>query len=135
MGRVNIQRYLSNQWLERAFQAHSLRRSRRCGQLRAGPTLVARLLMGGRVPSFRPAAELGCSAVVGSGCIMSFWRDWVSWLLLALAIACFGVGAFPQRSEWIDPANGDQVSEWRCGLWFSPSYQHVRRDHLDPPRR
>ena len=60
---------------------------------------------------------------------MTFWRDWVSWLLLALAIACFVVGAFPQWSEWVDPANGDKVSEYRFGFWFSPVYQHLRRDH------
>jgi hypothetical protein len=60
---------------------------------------------------------------------MTFWHDRVSWLLLGLAVACFLVGAFPQRSEWVDPANGDQVSEYRLGLWFSPVYQHVRRDH------
>ena len=60
---------------------------------------------------------------------MTFWHDRVSWLLLGLAIACFLVGAFPQWSEWVDPANGDQVSEYRLGFWFSPVYQHVRRDH------
>jgi hypothetical protein len=66
----------------------------------------------------------------GAGrCIMTFWHDRVSWLLLALAIACFVVGAFPLWREWVDPANGDQVSEYRLGFWFSPVYQHVRRDH------
>jgi hypothetical protein len=60
---------------------------------------------------------------------MMFWRDWVSWLLLALALACFVIGAFPQGSEWVDPANGDQVSAYRLGFWFSPVYQYVRRDH------
>ena len=60
---------------------------------------------------------------------MRFWQDRVSCLLLGLAIACFLVGAFPQWSEWVDPANGDQVSEYRLGFWFSPVYQHVRRDH------
>jgi len=60
---------------------------------------------------------------------MTFWHDRVSWLLLALAIACFVVGAFPQWSESVDPANGDKVCEYRLGFWFSPMYQHVRRDH------
>jgi len=60
---------------------------------------------------------------------MAFWRERVCWLLLALAIACFVVGAFPQWNEWVDPANGDNVSEYRLGFWFSPVYQHVRRDH------
>jgi hypothetical protein len=58
------------------------------------------------------------------------WRDWISWLLLVLAIACFVAGFFPQWSEWIDPITGDKVSERRHGLWFSPSYEHVRRDHV-----
>ena len=65
---------------------------------------------------------------------MRFLRDWACWLLLVLAIGCFVIGAFPQRSEWIDPAHGDKVSERRHGLWFSPSYQYVRRDHLDLAR-
>ena len=65
---------------------------------------------------------------------MRFLRDWACWLLLVVAIGCFVIGAFPQGSEWIDPANGDKVSEWRYGLWFSPSYQYVQRDHLDLPR-
>jgi hypothetical protein len=60
---------------------------------------------------------------------MTFWRDPVSWLLLALAIACLVIGAFPQWSEWVDPAQGDKVSECRLGFWFSPVYQQVRRDH------
>ena len=60
---------------------------------------------------------------------MAFWRERVCWLLLALAIACFVVGAFPQWSEWVDPANGDQVSKYRLGFWFSPVYEHVRRVH------
>jgi hypothetical protein len=51
-----------------------------------------------------------------------------------LAIGSFVLGAFPQWSEWIDPANGDKISECRYGLWFSPSYQYVRRDHPDPAR-
>lgn len=59
---------------------------------------------------------------------MTFWRDWVCWFLFAVAVGCFLVGAFPQWSEWVDPANGDKISEWRCGLWFSPSYQYVHRD-------
>src|SRR5437879_5335155 len=58
---------------------------------------------------------------------MTFWRDRLSWLLLAFAIACFVVAAFPQWSDWVDPTNGDKVSERRHGLWFSPVYQHVHR--------
>src|SRR5262249_25963029 len=65
------------------------------------------------------------------GCLMRFLRDWACWLLLVLAIGCFVIGTFPQWSEWIDPANGDKVSERRHGLWFSPSYKSVRRAHLD----
>jgi len=65
---------------------------------------------------------------------MTFLRDWACWLLLALAIGCFVIGVFPQWSEWIDPANGDKVSELRLGLWFSPSYEEVRREHLAPGR-
>jgi hypothetical protein len=60
---------------------------------------------------------------------MTFWHDRVSWFLLALAIASFVVGAFPQWSDWVDAANGNKVSECRLGFWFSPLYQHVRRDH------
>src|SRR5947209_3965400 len=59
---------------------------------------------------------------------MMFWRDWACWLLVVVALGCFVVGAFPQWSDWVDPANGDKVSERRYGLWFSPSYQYVHRD-------
>jgi hypothetical protein len=59
---------------------------------------------------------------------MTFWRDWVSWLLIAVAVGCFVAGGFPQWSEWVDPATGDKVNELRLGLWFSPAYEHVRRD-------
>ncbi len=52
---------------------------------------------------------------------MTFWRDWVSWILPVLAVGCVVVGGFPQWSEWVDPANGDKVSERGHGLWFSPS--------------
>src|SRR5438876_640048 len=58
----------------------------------------------------------------------AFWRDWVSWLLIGLAIGCFVIGGFPQWSDWVDPANGDKVSEWRLGFWSSPVYQYVYRD-------
>jgi hypothetical protein len=61
---------------------------------------------------------------------MTFRRDWACWLLLTLGIACIGAGVFPQWHEWTDPENGDRVSERRHGLWSSPSYQHVRRDHV-----
>jgi hypothetical protein len=68
------------------------------------------------------------------GCLMWFLRDWACWLLLALALGCFAIGVFPQWTEWIDPANGDKVSAWQFGLGFSPSYEYVRRDHLDLAR-
>jgi hypothetical protein len=60
---------------------------------------------------------------------MRFWRDWVSWLLLAVALGCFVAGGFPQWSEGVDPATGDQVKELRLGLWFSPAYEQVRREY------
>jgi hypothetical protein len=60
---------------------------------------------------------------------MPFSRDWISWLLLAVALTCLVVGVFPQWSEWVDPLNGDRVSERRLGLWFSPVHQSVRREH------
>ena len=59
---------------------------------------------------------------------MSLRRDWISWLLIALAVACVVVAAFPQWDDWVDPENGDKVSERRHGLWFSPIYQHVHRE-------
>ena len=48
---------------------------------------------------------------------MKLWRDPVSWLLLAGSVGCFVVAAFPQWGEWVDPQNGDRVSERRHGLW------------------
>jgi hypothetical protein len=56
---------------------------------------------------------------------MTFWRDWLCWLRLVVAVGCFVVDTFPQWSEWVDPATGDKVSE---RLWFSPSYKYVHRD-------
>ncbi len=94
-------------------------------KLTGAAILVSR---GMKVLQAAPAAYPYRSAAEGSGCIMSFWRDWVSWLLVVLAIACFVVGAFPQWSEWVDPANGDKVSECRLGFWSSPVYQDVQRD-------
>jgi hypothetical protein len=60
---------------------------------------------------------------------MTFWRDWVSWLLIAVAVGCFVAGGFPQWSERVEPATGGKVNELRLGLWFSPAYEHVRRDY------
>jgi hypothetical protein len=59
---------------------------------------------------------------------MTFWRDWISWLLIAFALGCFVVGLFPQWSDWVDPASGDKVSERRHGFWFSPSYLYTHRE-------
>jgi hypothetical protein len=59
---------------------------------------------------------------------MTFWRDWLSWLLIAVAIGCFVAGGFPHWTETVDPATGDRVKELRVGLWFSPVYQHIQRD-------
>lgn len=61
---------------------------------------------------------------------MSFCRDWLCVLLFGAALGCFVLGIWPQRSESIDPTSGDKISELRCGLWFSPSYVSIRRDHL-----
>jgi hypothetical protein len=60
---------------------------------------------------------------------MSFRRDWVSWLLIAVALGCFVAGGFPRWSEGVDPGTGDQVKELRLGLWFSPAYERVRREY------
>ena len=60
---------------------------------------------------------------------MTFRRDKLSWFLLAFAIACFVIAAFPQWSDWVDPTNGDKVSERRHGFWFSPAYHHIYREH------
>jgi len=62
---------------------------------------------------------------------MSLWRDWVSWLLIVVAVGCLVVAAFPQWSDWVDPATGDKVRELRLGLWFSPFYQHVHRERAN----
>jgi hypothetical protein len=60
---------------------------------------------------------------------MRFWRDWVSWLLLAVALGSFVAGGFPQWSEAVDPVTGDQVKELRLGLAFSPAYERVQREY------
>jgi len=60
---------------------------------------------------------------------MAFWRDWVSWLLIAVAVGCFVAGGFPQWSERVDPTTGDKVHELRLGLWFSPAYERVHREY------
>jgi hypothetical protein len=66
----------------------------------------------------------------GAGrCIMRLWRDWVSWLLLAVALGCFVAGGFPRRGEGVDPATGDKVTELRLGLWSSPAYEQVWREY------
>src|SRR6516162_2055572 len=91
-------------------------------------------LPGVRCLTGRPRCRTSPLDAGACGCLMRFLRDWACWLFLVLAIGCFFIGAFPQWSKWIDPANADKVSEWRYGLWFSPSYQYVRRDHLDLAR-
>jgi hypothetical protein len=60
---------------------------------------------------------------------MRFGRDWVSWVLLAVALGCFVAGGFPQWSEGVDPATGDRVKELRLGLAFSPAYERVQREY------
>jgi hypothetical protein len=62
-------------------------------------------------------------------CIVTSWRDSISWLLIAVALGCFVAGAFPRWSERVDPATGDKFTELRLGLWFSPAYEQVRRDY------
>jgi hypothetical protein len=64
---------------------------------------------------------------------MTFWRDWVSWLLIAVAAGCFVAGGLPQWSEGVDPATGDKLNELRVGFWFSPAYEHVRREYDHSP--
>jgi len=61
---------------------------------------------------------------------MTFYRDWVCWLLLAAALACFAIGLWPRWSDGVDPENGDKVSEFRLGLWDSPVYASVHREYL-----
>src|SRR5262245_32316297 len=57
---------------------------------------------------------------------MTFRRDPISWLLIAVAIACFVAGGFPEWSERVDPATGDTFDELQFGFWFSPAYVHVQ---------
>jgi hypothetical protein len=59
---------------------------------------------------------------------MGWVRDWISWCLLAVALACLGLALVPRWDEWVDPATGDRVSERRLGLWFSPIHQTIRRE-------
>jgi hypothetical protein len=53
-------------------------------------------------------------------------RDWLSWLLAALATVCFVAGLAPQGSRSID-ASGDKVTQVQLGLWFSPFFRYVYR--------
>ena len=64
---------------------------------------------------------------------MTFRRDPISWLLIAVATGCFVVGGFPEWSERVDPATGDKFNELQFGFWFSPAYEHVQRryEHAD----
>ena len=60
---------------------------------------------------------------------MAFLRDWACWVLLALAAGCFLVGGFPQRSDRVDPASGDKLTERRYGLIpLMPLYESVHRE-------
>jgi hypothetical protein len=56
-------------------------------------------------------------------------RPAARWVLVLAAVACLVAGVFPRWAEWTDPATGDRVQERRNGLWSSPSYTRVRRDH------
>ena len=60
---------------------------------------------------------------------MTFWRDWVSWLLLAVALGCLVAGGFPRWSERVDLPTGDKITELQLGLWFSPAYERVQRQY------
>jgi hypothetical protein len=60
---------------------------------------------------------------------MMFRRDWFSWLLIALAVACFVAALFPEWSKSVDPASGDKLSECRLGLWFSPFFLYSHHEH------
>jgi hypothetical protein len=55
--------------------------------------------------------------------------DWIGLVLVAIAIGCFVVGALPRWSDWVDPANGDKISEWRTGFWSSPSFEYLHREY------
>lgn len=59
---------------------------------------------------------------------MTIWRDGVAWLLLILATACFVAGLLPHRREWVEKETGDEISELRIGLWFSPVFEKTRRE-------
>ena len=50
---------------------------------------------------------------------MRLWRDWLSWLLLAVALGCLVAGGFPRWSGGVDPATGDKVTELRLGLFVT----------------
>src|SRR5262249_22029480 len=71
----------------------------------------------------------GPSPAGASGLIMTFWRDWVSWLLIAVALGWFVAGGLPRWSERVDPPTGDKITELKLGLWFSPAYEQVRREY------
>jgi len=60
---------------------------------------------------------------------MRLWRDWVSWLFIAVAVACFVAGGFPWWSERVDLPTGDKITELQLGLWFSPAYERVQREY------
>jgi hypothetical protein len=55
-------------------------------------------------------------------------RDLLSWGLIALTVGCFVIGLFPQWNDFVDPENGDKVSEWRLGIWSSPAYYYEHRE-------
>jgi hypothetical protein len=59
---------------------------------------------------------------------MPLVRDWVTWCLLAVAVACLAVGLFPRWADGVDPATGDRLHGWKLGLWASPSFEYVRRE-------
>jgi hypothetical protein len=59
---------------------------------------------------------------------MTIRAVWFRWLIVVFAIGCFVIALFPQSSEWVDPAAGEPVSEFRVGVWFSPLYYRARRE-------